>query len=120
KAPGTPGIRHDRQRHAERHAVLPDHDVARIMNVVAPQLLLADLDLDRLDIPALDALTRLHVYDRLHRRMASGVAGVALHRDARGEPGLSGTTGAIADIMLIPVHLHDNAIAFEHGRATGG
>src|SRR4029078_13654477 len=38
--PGITGVRHDRQRDTEGHAVLSDHDIARITDVVPVQLFL--------------------------------------------------------------------------------
>src|SRR5262249_35930443 len=94
--------------------VLPDHDIARIADVMPPQLLGADLDLDRLDVLAFYGLARFHINDCLHRRMAGGVARITLHGDALRQPGLAQAARKLGDIPFVAEHFEKTAIALKH------
>jgi hypothetical protein len=104
-----------RQRDAERNAVLRQHQISGLQDVVALDHALCAGDGDRLDVGAAEAVLGLQVARRSDRGMRGGVARIALQHRGRDDKLLAETVGQFALVPFRPEPLEKPELAFEHG-----
>ncbi len=109
----------ERQRDAERNAVLRQHQIGGLQNVVALDHALVAGERDRLDLRAGKAVLGLEVAHRLDRGMRGSVARIALQHGARDDKLLAEAAGQFADVPFRAEHLEEPELAFEHGARPG-
>jgi hypothetical protein len=104
-----------RQRYAKRNAVLRQHQIGWLQDVVALDHALRTGDGDRLDIRAAKAVRSLQIAHRSDRGMRGGVARVAFQHRRRDDKLLAEAAGQLGLVPFRAEHLQKPELAFEHG-----
>ena len=108
-----------RQRNRERDAVLRQHQIGGLRNVVALDHSRGGGDGNRLDFGAGKAVLGLQVAHRLDRGMRGRMAGIAFQHRGRDDKLLAETAGQLARIPFRAEDTEKPELAFEHGARPG-
>jgi len=109
----------ERQRDRERDAVLRQHQIGRLRNVVALDHPRGAGDADGLDLGAGKAVFGLQVAHGFDRGMRGGVARIALQHRGRDDELLAEAARQLGCIPFCAENFEKPEFAFEHGARSG-